>query len=578
MSKKLKKEIRSLQRELCAKSIMMFAKTYFPHYCKFPFAKFHLELFKYLEEMTLNRSKKVAWAAPRGNAKSSIVSLIYPIWGACYGYEKIIAIMSNTVGQAETFLSNIKHEFSSNLALRRDFPDVCTPPNPRWKADEIITRNGVNIRISSVKRGVRGMRFKADRPTLIIVDDVESTDAVKTREGREKLYDWFTKVVLNLGSEKTNYVVVGTILHFDSLLAKLTSKEKDEFPGFDRAIYKSVVSWAKRQDLWDRCMRVYFGKDSHNDKTGPKAAKSYFKQNKKEMLDGAKVIWPEKEDYFNLMVLQEENSFSFASEKQNEPRDSGALSLDKNKVVWIEDKFKDRDELVRFIGHKLMILGAIDPSVGKNMRADYSAIITAFVDRATNTVYVVDADIGRWNLGTLVNHICIHHKTYKYATLLYEANAAQAWLGETIKKDFHNIPMKPITNTQSKEGRIAKLMLLIHQEKVKLSKKLTELNRQLLSYPNGAYDDGVDALAMLVDSVEDEVRLSADQIKEILTQIKYPGYDPDDGSTVIGTMSEDGNFIPMRNPLNMIRDKSKPRPKNKKKKARFDFEDFPNGI
>ncbi len=565
MEQPINKEIGSLQRNLCAKSLELFAKTYFPHYCKFPFAKFHRELIKSLEQAAFSHKKKYAGGAPRGSAKSSLASQIFPIWCACYGYDKCIVIFSNTKTQAETFLSNIKHEFNSNSALLRDFPDVCTPPNPCWRKSEIITRNGVNIRVSSVGDAIRGFRFKAYRPSLIIVDDVESTEAIRSQEGRDKLYDWFTKVVLNLGSDNANFIVVGTILHFDSLLAKLTSSERDEFPGFDRAVYKAVISWAKRQDLWDYCMRVYFYKDLYGDKTGPEAAMNYFEHNEPTMLDGAEVLWPEKESYFDLMVLREERGdFAFSSEKMNEPKDPGTLSLDKNRIYWWDDKFETVDDVGKHIGHKLMIFGAVDPAIGLTKRHDYSAIITGFVHRTSGDVYIVDADIGRWSMDELVKRICALHEVYDYSVFLYESNAAQAWLGDAIKKEPSHVPIKPITSTQSKDGRIAKCMMLILRQKVILYKKLSTLNRQLLSYPNVDHDDAVDALAMLVDSVPKEVRISLDEIREILLNRKYPGFNPKDHATVIGFSDGTGHYRPLANPFGMICDKSKPRPENPK--------------
>jgi len=52
-----------------------------------------------------------------------------------------------------------------------------------------------------------------------------------------------------------------------------------------------------------------------------------------------------------------------------------------------------------------------------------------------------------------------------------------------------------------------KLIVLIEQGKVKLSRRLIELNRQLEQYPNGAHDDAIDALSMLIDIAEDCSRI-----------------------------------------------------------------------
>jgi predicted phage terminase large subunit-like protein len=513
--KDLNRNIRDLQKEVACKNLKFFATTYFGHYCKCSFAPFHLELFDCLTEITLEeRGRQVAIAAPRGNAKSSIVSLIYVLWCICYGYEQCILIFSSTRKQSEKLLAHIKDELSSNEKLRGDFPEVCEPPNPRWRNDEIITKNGINVVSSSVEHGIRGIRHKENRPSLIILDDVEAIESIRSQDQREKIYKWFTEIVLHLGSENTNYIVVGTILHFDSLLAKLTSK--DEFPACEKMIYKSVIKFSDRQDLWDKWGQIYRGKELYKEGTGPEAAKKFFDDNKVDMLKGTKVLWPEKETYYDLMVMMEQKGrSSFDSEKQNEPKDTTGLSIDMKKAEFWEDKHQTLEELQAFLENRKMVIGACDPSVGKGRKSDYSAIVNVYLDYARKDLYVVDADVGRWGFNTLAERICLHHKTRGFTIFIYEANAAQAWLGETISKAPVAIPIKPVTNVAPKDARIMKLMLLIEQGKVKLSRRLTELNRQLEQYPYGDHDDAVDALAMIIEEAEEFSQLDSEQSDEL---------------------------------------------------------------
>ena len=73
----LNNSIRQLEKDLAKKSLRFFAMTYFKHYCTCSFAPFQLALFDYLTDITLKRGNQIAIAAPRGNAKSSLVSLMY---------------------------------------------------------------------------------------------------------------------------------------------------------------------------------------------------------------------------------------------------------------------------------------------------------------------------------------------------------------------------------------------------------------------------------------------------------------------------------------------------------------------
>ena len=546
MKKDINSSIRELQKEVARKSLKVFATIYFKHYIKCSFADFHLELFDYLSEITLKRGRQLAIAAPRANAKSSIVSLMYALWCICYGYEKCVVLFSSTRKQSGKLLGHIKDELNSNMELKRDFPEVCEPPNPRWRNDEIITKNRVNVTSSSVEHGIRGIRHKESRPGLIILDDVEATESIRSQEQREKIYDWFTKMVLNLGSEKSNYIVVGTILHFDSLLAKIISDE--EFPGWEKKIYKSVKSFSANPLLWDKWEQIYRGKDLYNEDSGPDVAKKFFEDNKDKMLEGTEVLWPEKEPYYELMLMKaQKGNLSFDSEKQNEPKDTSGQSVDMKKVIFWEDKHQALEELQAFLGTRKVVLGACDPSIGKGKKSDYSAIVNVFMDYTSKDIYVVDADVGRWDVHTLVERICIHHKTRNFVTFLYEANAAQAWLGDIIKKAPTTIPLKPITNNTPKDSRIMRLMVLIEQGKVKLSRRLIEFNRQLEQYPNGAHDDAIDALSMLIDIAENFSRLDVEKAKKMIEAVN--GLSPEKDPNVF--FIHGGKFI--SNPFRLLK-------------------------
>ena len=521
MKNNINNGIRDLQKDLARRSLKIFAVTYFKHYCKCSFAPFHIELFDYLTGMTLSRGKQCAIAAPRGNAKSSIVSLIYVLWCICYGYEKCIVLFSSTRKQSEKLLSHVKEELSSNEGLIKDFPEVCERPNPRWRNDEVITKNKINILSSSVEQGIRGFRNKENRPGLIILDDVEATERIRNKEQREKIHDWFTKVVLNLGSERTNYIIVGTILHFDSLLAKIISNE--EFPGWEKKTYKSVIKFSNNQYLWDKWEQIYCGKEPYNGDSGSETAKKFYTDNKDKMLEGIEVLWLDKESYYDLMLMRvQKGSHSFDSEKQNEPRDTSGLSIDMNKVVFWEDKHQTLDDLQVFLEPRKVVLGACDPSVGRDKKSDYSAIVSVFMEHATENIYVIDADMGRWDINTLVDRICLHHKMRNYAKFVYEANGSQAWLGDIIKKVPTTIPVQPVTNMTPKDYRIMKLIVLIEQGRVRLSRKLTELNRQLEQYPYGAHDDAIDALSMIVDIAEEFSTLSPEIMEAIFARLHQP--------------------------------------------------------
>jgi len=495
MNNNFYKSYSKVRKEMASKSLKIFATTYFKHYTKMPFAQFHLELFDYFQAMTFNRNKRFAVAAPRGYAKSSIISLIYPLWCICFGYENFIVLSSSTERLSEKLLSHIKDELSGNVELRQDFPDVCEPPNFRWCRNEIITKNKASIAVTSVGKKIRGMRHKEQRPGLIILDDVENHEGVRTAEGREKMIDWLTKVIMSLGHEKTNFIVAGTILHFDSLLAKLTASE--DFAGWDTQIYKAIQQFPDHQVLWDQWAQIYRNKQFHEGKTGPNAAEKFFTGNVKTMLQGSVVLWEEKESFLDLMLIREQRGeAAFSSEKMNEPK--MLETIDMKMLDYWDNTGISSNDFLNSLKNKIMA-GACDPAFSLKPRSDYSAIVTAAFDKENKVVYVVGAEAGRWGIDDLVKRISVLYQIMKYAKFIYESNAAQVLLGSEIKKQCPMLPLQPIVSIEPKDVRIMRLRLLIKQGTVKLSKKLTELNRQIEQYPFCAHDDLIDALSMLVE-------------------------------------------------------------------------------
>ena len=100
-----------------SKDFKFFRKYYFKHYHKFPDAQFHREVCDLLVCMTDERGSKLALAAPRGSAKSTIITLQYVLYCICHKKETFIVIISGTASQAEGFLSEIKAELQNNKLL-----------------------------------------------------------------------------------------------------------------------------------------------------------------------------------------------------------------------------------------------------------------------------------------------------------------------------------------------------------------------------------------------------------------------------------------------------------------------------
>ena len=184
--------------------------------------------------MLADKGTRSAVAAPRGHAKSTVMSLQNVLHAALYGYKRYILLVSDTEAQAVSFLDAIKNELETNARLLRDFGEQ---PGKTWKTSSIVLANGCRIDAVGSGQKLRGRRNYERRPDLILCDDIENDEGVRTAEQRQKTADWFWKAVCKSGDGYTDILVIGTILHHDSLLANLL-----ENPGFQSRKYRAVLS------------------------------------------------------------------------------------------------------------------------------------------------------------------------------------------------------------------------------------------------------------------------------------------------------------------------------------------------
>ncbi|MBF0522217.1 MAG: phage terminase large subunit [Candidatus Omnitrophica bacterium] len=499
-----------LRREAGKKSFKAFTALYLSHYLKTKSCAFHDDIYAMLDNISLieEGGKRLAVAGPRGSAKSVLFSFAFPLWNICYKKAGFILLLSDTSDQADTMLSHIKNELETNERLIKSFPEVCEigqKPRPdRWARNEIVTRNGVKVTALGAGQKIRGRRNKALRPDLIIVDDIENDENTQSEESRAKLFDWFTKAVLKAGTVKTTIAVVGTIQHYDSLLAKLI--DEDAMPGWEKRKYKSVIEWAERKDLWQQWKLIFNNREPYKGKTGKNAALAFFLDNKDAMLEGTKVLWEEKENYYDLMVMREsELEGSFDSEKQNEPVSSEWSLYNPVEFRTHNNMYRSTAELLQWMGNYADIMGSCDPASGEyTNKGDYSAIILGARDRRDGLIYLIEADIKRRTPNDTVNDIIAYCKRYKVKKFGVEANYFQSIMVQDLEKrikqeSLYQTEVVPIKNTQNKRERIQSLHPLIKNGTIIFNKLDQTLLDQFRYFPKGKYDDGPDAVHMLVE-------------------------------------------------------------------------------
>ncbi|MEG2140987.1 MAG: hypothetical protein RRY20_09405, partial [Bilophila sp.] len=261
---------------------------------------------------------KLAIAAPRGEAKSTFVGLLFVLWVTLTGRKRYILLIADALEQASVLLDAVKEELEGNERLAADFPEG-TGKGKVWNVGTVVTTGNVKLQALGAGKRMRGLRHGPNRPDLVILDDLENDENVAKPEQRDKLQQWLQRTVLNLGAAdgSLDVIYVGTILHYDSVLARTLKK-----PLWQSKTFRSVVAWPDRMDLWDKwedlirtegraAARAFYNDvGTHPEKYGGVKKKVRRKGESAvlhPMLVGAEVSWPACRPLYRLMCLRAED-------------------------------------------------------------------------------------------------------------------------------------------------------------------------------------------------------------------------------------------------------------------------------
>lgn len=458
-----------------------FCRTYFPHYVKKPNSRLHDYLYQRLPEIAgSDQAETDAIAAPRGEAKSTITSQLFVLWCVITGRKRYPIIGMDAFDQAAIMLEAIKAELAFNPRLSMDFPEAVGAGRV-WQAGVIVTANNAKIEAVGSGKRIRGRRHGPYRPDLFIGDDLENDENVRTPEQRDKLQGWLTKAVLKLGGagDKFDVIVIGTVLHYDSLLARLLKNALWRSKKF-----KAIIQWPSRMDLWDRWEEILLG-------MGDFAADAFYRMNEADLLEGAEVSWPAGRPLVALMRIRARDGHaSFDSELQNDPLSDDDAPFAQCIHFWVDRRAE------------WLFYGACDPSLGKaGSSRDPSAILVGGFNRETGILDVVEANIRKRLPDRIIEDVISLQAEYRALLWVIEAVQFQAFLySELVKRSAARgipVPARAVTPHTDKLLRIESLQPHMANGLIRLHNSQHTLIEQLRHFPKADHDDGPDALHML---------------------------------------------------------------------------------
>ncbi len=324
------------------------------------------------------------------------------------------------------------------------------------------------------------MRHGPYRPDLVILDDIENDEQVRSPEQRDKLEGWVDKTVMKLGGvgSKFDVIYIGTILHYDSVLNR---KLNNPFWNSDR--FKALLQWPDNMSLWDKWEELYRNE-------GELVADAFYLTHKLEMDAGAVTCW-EARTILELMTIRARDGHAaFDSELQNDPVNGENAPFANCLHFWV-DKLSD-----------WLFFGAIDPSMGKSGKSrDPSALLVGGFNRATGVLDVVEALIKKRLPDRIISDAIELQKQYRCLLWAVEIVQFQEFLKDELVKRAAAagipFPARGVKPVADKNLRIETLQPHCANQLIRFHPSHTELLSQLKHFPMADHDDGPDALQML---------------------------------------------------------------------------------
>jgi hypothetical protein len=498
-----------------------FAYTYFPHHIRGEQSLFHAHFCQRFPQL-LQRPGGAAewWIAPRGEAKSSLLTKIGPVWCAVQGlhqradvraelgltHEPLPAFIDYIILLgAETklptkLLEVVKTELTVNAALALDFPEACGRTG-QWKIGEFTTRTGVKVESFGAEQAIRGTFHGASRPKLLLGDDLITDAEAKSPTERQNRWDWVSKAIEYLGPPdgSVKYLGVGTVLNKDDPI----SRAKRTI-GHVVHHFRAIVTLPTHMDLWEQCQELMLNDDKRAEEAAAEQkldldqlflpSYQFYLANRAMMDEGAVTSWPVVRPLYWLMRQRAKNGKAFATEMQGDPRTDEDRTFI-NIQFWQQ---RSRDWLN---------FGACDPSMGRGETSDPSAILVGGWDRERSRLHVIYAEIKRRLISKLEADLIAVQRQFNCQAIGFENNNAYEHSRSTfVKAGLRKgvaLPLVGVTASVPLEVRVDSMEPFINDQlnpSILFHPALILLLSELDTWPEpqtGHHYDGLSALHIL---------------------------------------------------------------------------------
>ena len=347
-------------KQMALDSLEVFLVEFFPDLFSDPFGEVQKSSMAHEQQLYERGSGRLNKLEPRGYGKSTR-SCLGVLWAILKGVQSFAVVCCDSTEKADDLLKLILSAVTENEKLLSCFPELkcfhVLQGNPHKGQYQVYQGKKTNISIKGDTimfpeipgapssgaiivarpfKKTRGKNIKGKRPTVVILDDVQSSEDAISVTGVAKLLKTLYSDIAFLGSRKRQVAIINnaTIIAPDDYAHSLTKNR-----AFVTVRYKMVESMPENLELWEQYRAIRQTYNEHvpgDDLRAKMEAQQFYLEHREEMDKGSKTTW----DYayspgaYQSSTIQAAMDFiydygmaAFESECQNDPQEITAGDL-----------------------------------------------------------------------------------------------------------------------------------------------------------------------------------------------------------------------------------------------------------
>ncbi|KKL75715.1 hypothetical protein LCGC14_2052140, partial [marine sediment metagenome] len=406
-----------------------------------------------------------------GFGKTSIFNYALPSQRIAYRKSEFIVSVGDNATNAILNTENLKRELRSNQSFVPLVGSI-KPDNRDETFAKIswVTSGGTLVLPRGKNQQIRGLLHGNARPDLIVIDDLEDSESVMNVDQRKKLASWFNTDLLNSidrSSKDWRVILIGTILHEDSLLQNLRES------GIWR-VHEMPLCDENYNTNWHEFMTTEEIKDLVEEHRKAGKLDEFYRE------------------YMNLAIAKED-------------------------AVFKQEYFKyyEESELDKTFLENVVI---IDPAKTVKVHSAFSAIVGIGLDLSKPAVYVRDIVNRRLHPDEIYDEAFAMAQRLGAKVIGIEVTSlnefiTQPFMNEKLRRGLHDIEIVELQarkgegefagKGKGKLGRIGSLVSMYRLGQVYHNKTCCgPLEAQLLAYPRAKHVDVSDATAYIIEMME----------------------------------------------------------------------------